>query len=264
MKIRLVVTLLATVLSLLVAAPAQASAPPMLTMTFNACGNVCRHGEVNVTTSNIAYQIRTRRVAVAMLQELCYSQFVGVRDRLAKYGYSAAFGTGTKGGHCDDYDHKHGKAFGVALIAHGKLSGVVRHRMVGPSPVRAEPRVALGATVRLPGRTIFAVTTHTAPSGPNLLWQMNLINRWLTPLAGTRPVLFGGDLNSMPDNPDLDGFYASFQEANGTRINPLPTFITVPRKIDYLFGSQGYLHRQGASTSCGRYSDHCAYLGRFQ
>jgi endonuclease/exonuclease/phosphatase family metal-dependent hydrolase len=236
----------------------------MLTMTFNACGNVCRQGEVEITTSNIAYQIRARRVAVAMLQELCYSQFLGVRDKLAGYGYSALFATGTKGGHCADHDHKHGRAFGVALIAHGRLSGAVAHRLVSPSPVRPETRMVLGATVHLPGRTVFAVTTHTSPSGPNLSWQMNAIDRWLAPVAARRPVLFGGDLNSMPSNPDLDGFYASFDEANGTRTDPLTTFITAPRKIDYLFGSRDYLNRRGAGTACGPYSDHCVYFGLFQ
>jgi endonuclease/exonuclease/phosphatase family metal-dependent hydrolase len=263
---RLVVALLTAVVGLLAGAPspARAAGPPMLAMTFNACGNVCRQGEVDVTTSNIAYQIRARRVSIAMLQELCYSQFLGVRERLAPYGYSAIFATGTKGGHCADHDRTHGKAFGVALIAHGTLTGAVAHRLDSPSPVRPEPRVVLGATVHLPGRTVFAVTTHTSPSGPNLAWQMTAIDRWLTPLAADRPVLFGGDLNSMPDNPDLDGFYASFTEANGGRANPLPTFITVPRKIDYLFGSRDYLNRRGASTACGRYSDHCMYLGLFQ
>jgi endonuclease/exonuclease/phosphatase family metal-dependent hydrolase len=264
MRIRLAVALLATVLGLLVGAPAHAGGPPLLTMTFNACGNVCRHGEVDLTTSNIAYQIRARRVGVAMLQELCYSQFLGVRDRLARYGYTAIFATGTKGGHCADYDRQHGRAFGVALIAHGKLSGGVAHRLVSSSPVRPETRMVLAATVRLSGRTVFAATTHTAPSGPNLAGQMNAIDRWLTPAAASRPVLFGGDLNSVPGDSDLDGFYASFDEANGTRTDPLPTFITVPRKIDYLFGSRAYLNRRGAATACGRYSDHCMYFGLFQ
>jgi endonuclease/exonuclease/phosphatase family metal-dependent hydrolase len=264
MRIRLVVALLATLVSLLAGTPARAGGPPMLTMTFNACGNVCRHGEVDLTTANIAYQIRARRVAVAMLQELCYSQFLGVRERLARYGYSAIFATGAKGGHCADYDRAHGRAFGVALIARGRLTGGVAHRLVSPSVVRPEPRMVLGATVRLAGRTLFAVTTHTSPSGPNLAWQMNAIDRWLTPAAASRPVLFGGDLNSQPDNADLNGFYASFTEADGGRTGPLPTFITVPRKIDYLFGSRDYLSRRGASTACGAYSDHCMYFGLFE
>lgn len=264
-RIRLVVAALATLLSVLAgAAPAHASGPPLLSMTYNACGNVCRHGEVDLTASNIAYQIRGRNVSVAMLQELCYSQFLGVRDRLARYGYQAIFATATKGSHCADDDRDHGRAFGIALLARGTLSGAVAHQLIGTSPVRPEKRMVLGADVHLNGRTLFAVTTHTSPSGPNLSAQMAAIDRWLAPIAETRPVLFGGDLNSQPDNPDLNPFYAAFAEANGDRTNVLTTFMPAPRKIDYLFVSKNSLARRGARTVCSGYSDHCMYFGRFQ
>lgn len=264
-RIRLIVAALAAALCALTgAAPARAGGPPLLTMTFNACGNICRHGEVDLTASNIAYQIRARGVAVAMLQEICYSQFAGVRDRLARYGYRGIFATGTTGGHCADHDRTHGRAFGIALLARGTLSGTVAHQLIGTSPVNPEQRMVLGADVRLGGRTLFAVTTHTSPSGPNLAAQMSAIDRWLSPLAATRPVLFGGDLNSEPGDHDLDGFYDAFGEANGDRSRPLVTFLPAPRKIDYLFASRGFLARRGASTACGPYSDHCMYFGLFQ
>ena len=70
---------------------------------------VCRHGEVDRTTANIAYQIRARGVAVAMLQELCYAQFLGARDRLGRYGYAVVFAAASKGGQCDDHDRAHGQ-----------------------------------------------------------------------------------------------------------------------------------------------------------
>jgi endonuclease/exonuclease/phosphatase family metal-dependent hydrolase len=262
MRIRLVAAALVSVLSLLLGtAPAQAAGPRLTSMTFNACGNVCRHGEVDFTAANIAYQIRARNVSVAMLQELCYAQFLGVRDRLARYGYQAAFATGTKGGHCADYDPAHGRAFGIALLAKGTLSDEIAHQLVGPSPVNPEQRMVLAATARLSGRTVFAVTTHTSPSGPNLAAQMAALSHWLTPMATTRPLLFGGDLNSQPSDADLNPFYATFREANGDRTNPLTTFMPAPRKIDYLFTN---LNRRGAGTVCTPYSDHCMYFGQFQ
>ena len=92
-------------LSVLVGVPAAQAAPStVLAATYNLCGNVCRHGEVDTTAQNIAYQIRDRGAAVALLQELCYSQFLGIRSRLAKYGYSAVFGPAATGAHCDDDD----------------------------------------------------------------------------------------------------------------------------------------------------------------
>jgi len=262
MRIRLLVAALAAVLSFLAGAPpAHAARPPLLTMTYNACGNVCRQGEVDFTAANIAYQIRARGVSIALLQELCYTQFLGVRDRLARYGYQAIFATGARGGHCADHDRAHGRAFGIALVARGALSGTVAHQLIGTSPVSPEQRMVLGTTVRLSGRTVFAVTTHTAPSGPNLAAQMSAIGGWLTPLAGSRPILFGGDLNSQPTDAQLNPFYDVFQEANGDRTDPLTTFMPAPRKIDYLFAN---LARRGAATLCTGYSDHCMYFGLFR
>jgi endonuclease/exonuclease/phosphatase family metal-dependent hydrolase len=261
MRIRLL-ALLAVVASMLVGTPAPAARTPARVLTFNVCGNVCRHGEVTRTAGNVAYQVRARHAAVTMLQELCYSQFLGVRSRLARYGYTAVFAPAATGGRCDDHDRRHGRGFGVAIVAKGKLTGTVVRRLPSPYGVRPEGRVVLGATVRLGGRNVFVATTHTAPGGPNLAVQMGAIRRWLTPIANTRPVLFGGDLNSLPDNPILDGFYAAFREADD-RATPLPTFTTVPRKIDYLFGSRRFFTARGVATARSRYSDHRLYVGTF-
>jgi endonuclease/exonuclease/phosphatase family metal-dependent hydrolase len=265
-------TLLAAMMVLTFAVPAHAAAPAELrVMTFNICGNVCRNGEVARTAANVAYQIKARRAAVTMLQELCYTQFLSIESRLAKQGYTAMFAGAGTGGKCDDYDHKHGKAFGVAIIAHGRLSGRAVRSLPSPSSVRPERRVLLTATLRTAGRTLLVATTHTAPGGPNLATQMSTISAYLTPVAKSRPVIFGGDLNSLPDNPDLDAFYAPghggtgvFREANDTRTDPIPTFNTVPRKIDYLFAGQRYFAPVGAATARTRYSDHRMYIGVFR
>lgn len=259
---RILPILLAFVAGLLGAVPAQAAVPTaVLAMTFNACGNICRHGEVDVTAQNIAYQVRSRNAAVAMLQELCYSQFLGVQRKLAASGYTAVFGQATTGSHCADVDRRHGRGFGVALFVRGSMNGLMLLRLPSPSRINAEPRVALAATAMVSGRSFLVVTTHTAPSGPNLVRQMAAIGRWLTPLAESRTVIFGGDLNSMPDNADLDPFYAVFNEAD-VRSHPLPTFQPTSRKIDYLFGS--FLGQLAVGTGCTGYSDHCMYFGLFQ
>jgi endonuclease/exonuclease/phosphatase family metal-dependent hydrolase len=261
---------LIALLAVLAGTPAQASAPAVRVMTFNVCGNVCRHGEVTRTAGDIAYQIRARRVTVTMLQELCYSQFLGVRARLAGHGYTAVFAGASKGGRCDDVDHRHGQAFGVAIVARGRLIGRVVRRLPSPSTVRSEGRVLLGSVLRIGGRPVYLATTHTAPGGPNLAMQMAAIERYLTPIAATRPVIFGGDLNSLPDNADLDTFYSAryggtgvFREADDTRTDPIPTFITVPRKIDYLFAGERFFTPRGAATAATGLSDHRMYLGVF-
>jgi endonuclease/exonuclease/phosphatase family metal-dependent hydrolase len=261
--------LLAVVAVLLSGTPALAGSRPIRVMTFNICGNVCRHGEVATTAGNIAYQIRARHAAITMLQEVCYSQFLGVRNRLARHGYTAVFAQAAVGGKCDDHDKRHGRGFGVAIVARGTLTGRTVRTLPSPYGNRPEGRVLLSATVRLSGRTVVVATTHTAPGGPNLAVQMAAIRRYLTPIAASRPVLFGGDLNSLPDSTTLDGFYDSryggtgvFREAD-TRTNPRPTFSTVPRKIDYLFGSRRFFTPRAAATAGTRYSDHRMYLGTF-
>ena len=266
--------LLAVIAALLIgaAAPARArtTAPVLRVMTFNICGNVCRHGEVAHTAGNVAAAIRARNVGVAMLQEVCYAQFLGVRARLEGYGYTAVFGHAATGGHCDDDDRRHGRAFGVALIARGRLTAPVVRELPRPDNPSAERRVLLGASLRVGGRSLYLVTAHTAPGGPDLAAQLAALRRYVTPIAAARPVVAGGDLNALPDNPGLTGLYGPryggtgvFREANDTRTNPMPTFRTVARKIDYLFASQGFLSPRGSGTVTTSVSDHRMYLGTF-
>ncbi|GIF20315.1 endonuclease/exonuclease/phosphatase family metal-dependent hydrolase [Actinoplanes tereljensis] len=264
---RLVLSVLAVAAALVPAVPAQpaqAAPPPVRALTFNICGNVCRHGETAATSANIAYRIYHLRASVTMLQEVCYSQFLAVQARLAPLGYRATFAPATTGGHCDNYDKKHGRTFGVAIVARGTFASRVIYRLPTPYGAAPEGRVVLGATVRLTGRTVFVVTTHTTTSGPNLKKQLNVLRSWLAPIAATSPVIFGGDLNSQPQDNALDGFYNAFTEANRSRVSPLPTFIPIPRKIDYLFGSPGFLTPAGVARAYTGYSDHCMYLGVFR
>ena len=264
MRIRLLVAIVAVMLSAFAGAPAQARPPLVKAVTFNVCGNVCRYGEVTGTAGNIAYKIRKFGASVTMLQELCYSQFLGIRTRLARYGYKAEFATASTGGRCDDHDRKHGTAFGIALVVRGTIAGKVVYRLPSPYGVHPEGRVVLGATVRVAGRTMFVVTTHTAVDA-NLPVQLGAIRRWLIPIAANRPVLFGGDLNTPPGSGDLDAFYAAFREADVDRVHPLTTFLPYPpRKIDYLFGSKGFLAAAGAARADTGYSDHAMYLGAFR
>src|SRR4051794_13445488 len=111
MRIRLVLALIATLLGVLAGTPAQAARPALRVLTFNVCGNVCRHGEVGDTSANVAYRIYRLNASVTMLQELCYAQFLAIRSKLAPFGYAAVFGPAATGGQCDNDDKKHGKGF---------------------------------------------------------------------------------------------------------------------------------------------------------
>ncbi|MCA2218780.1 endonuclease/exonuclease/phosphatase family protein [Jidongwangia harbinensis] len=274
--IRWILILLSVVSGTLVAGPAQAAPAAVRVMTFNLCGNVCRHGEVAGTAAHAAYQIRSRRVDVAFLQEVCYSQFLGVRSRLRKHGYTATFARTTGGGRCDDDDRRHGRGFGLAIVAKGKLTGRVARFLPSPASAGPEPRALLGATVTVHRRRVFVATTHTAPGGPNLDAQLAAVHRYLAPIAAGRRVLFGGDLNMLPHRPGLDVYFSAaspggrgvFRDADGGRFTPAcrcgrPTFRTVPRKIDYLFGNERFFRPRSAAIAGTGFSDHRVYVGDF-
>jgi endonuclease/exonuclease/phosphatase family metal-dependent hydrolase len=268
--------LLGVLASLLVAAPAQAGPVRIRVMTFNICGNVCRHGEVRDTAANVAYQVVARRVAVTFLQEVCYSQFLAIRTRLGAHGYRGVFTAGERGRRCDDHDTAHGTAFGNAILVRGEVHGRVVRGLPSPGSVRPEGRVLLGTTAKVRGRWMHLVTTHTAPTGPNLAAQLRAIRRYVEPKADRGPVIFGGDLNSLPSSPGLDGFYGRqvpagqgvFHEMDETTRRPAcrcgsPTYQPAPRKIDYVFASRRHFRPRYAVTARTRYSDHRLYVGEF-
>jgi endonuclease/exonuclease/phosphatase family metal-dependent hydrolase len=262
--------------SLLVAAPAAAAPARIRVMTFNICGNVCRQGEVRDTAANVAYQVTARRVAVMFLQEVCYSQFLAIRTGLYGHGYRGVFTAGEAGRRCDDHDTAHGRAFGNAILVHGEVHGRVVRGLPSPASIRPEGRVLLGTTAKVRGRWMHLVTTHTAPSGPNLAAQLRAVRRYVEPIARRRPVIVGGDLNSLPSSSGLDGFYSRrvpagqglFREMDETTRRPScrcgsPTYQPVPRKIDYVFASHRHFRPRYALTAGSRYSDHHLYVGEF-
>ena len=217
-----------------------------------------------------------RLMTVAFLQEVCYSQFLAIRTRVLPHGYRAVFTASETGGHCNDHDRAHGKAFGLALVVRGEITGRITHGLPSPSEHRPEGRALLGTTVRINGRPVYVVTTHTAPSGPNRTAQLAAVQRYLTPIARSRPVLLGGDLNSLPDDTDLDGYYSRrvdggrglFREVDETSRRPYcrcgaPTFQTRPRKIDYVFASQRHFTPRTGATVGSRWSDHGMLIGEF-
>jgi endonuclease/exonuclease/phosphatase family metal-dependent hydrolase len=273
---RILAALIGLLAGLVVAAPAEAAPVRVRVMTFNICGNVCRHGEVEATSSNVAYQVVRRRVTVAFLQEVCYSQFLAIRARVLPHGYRAIFTASETGGGCNDYDTRNGKAFGLALVVRGDITGRITHGLPSPSAHRPEGRALLGTTIKIKGRPVYVVTTHTTPSGPNRTAQLRAVQRYLTPIARTRPVLLGGDLNALPGDADLDRFYSRrvdrgrgvFREVDETSRRPscrcgAATFKPVPRKIDYVFASRRHFRPSTGSAVGSRWSDHRMLIGEF-
>jgi endonuclease/exonuclease/phosphatase family metal-dependent hydrolase len=245
-------------------------AAPVSVMSFNVCGGVCRRGEVARTAAYTARTAVARHASVVLLQELCYSQFLRIRALLAARGYAGRFAAATRSGACDD-DDRHGRAFGVAVLVRGTAFGQVVKPL--PTPAGVERRLLLGVTASVSGRETFVAVVHLSPSPrAGLQRQLAVLARYLNPRAA-RPLIVGGDFNSLPDNPGLGGLYSAaaggagrFTELDETRTGVpqrggAATFDTAGRKIDYVFLSERWFRQPRAASMATSMSDHCVYLG---
>jgi endonuclease/exonuclease/phosphatase family metal-dependent hydrolase len=232
-------------------------------MSFNACGALCRHGEVVRTAEHVVTVARQRNVDAVLLQELCYRQFQQIRRSLAPLGYAGRFAGTTRSRTC-------GSAFGVATLVRGPVSGSV----VMPLPTSSgyEQRALLGVTARVGGRTTFVAVVHLSPSpAAGLDGQLAVVARYLDRRTGL-PVIIGGDFNSLPSKPGLARFYSTAaggtghfveaDQAHGARIarGGAPTFDVAGRKIDYVFlAADAFAAARATSTATG-FSDHRVYV----
>jgi endonuclease/exonuclease/phosphatase family metal-dependent hydrolase len=240
-------------------------------MSFNVCGGVCHRGEVTRTARYVARTAVARNASVLLLQELCYGQFLGVRSLLAAKGYTASFATTTQSAQCAIADPGHRRGFGVAVLVRGPAHGRVVKPL--PTPPGTEKRLLLGVTAVVGGRSTFVAVVHLSPSpAAGLQGQLAVLARYLNPKA-SRPVIVGGDFNSLPGNPGLAGLYSAaaggtgrFLETDEMRTGVAErggaaTFDTAGRKIDYVFLSDGWFGHPSAASLPTTMSDHHVYIG---
>ena len=225
------------------------AAVPVTVMSFNACGGVCRRGEIRRTAAGIVGTAASHRASVILLQELCHAQFTAVRKSLPGWSGRFAAQTTTKGCGRD-------RRFGVAVLTRGKLSGATVERL--PTTAGSEARLLLGATAVIGGRRTFVAVVHLSPSADEgRQAQLAAVARHLRPRERS-PMIVGGDFNSMPANPGLRSFYGSMTELDRTKA---PTFDLHRRKIDYIFVSPGWFSGPRARSLPTTLSDHRVYLG---
>ena len=235
-------------------------------MSFNACGGVCRRGEVNRTASFIAWTALNRKASVVLLQELCQSQFRRVASLLAKRGYTARFAAQTHSRAC-----RNGTGFGVAVLVRGRATGTVVRRL--PTRAGFEQRLMLGTTAVVGGRRTFVACVHLSPSPrAGLDREMAALAAELRPRTDG-PVIVGGDFNAVPDHTGMGRFYSAAANGRGrfTELAEMrsgvparggePTFDRYQRKIDYIFVSRAWFGRPTATSIVTPMSDHRVYLG---
>ncbi|MDI6105329.1 hypothetical protein QLQ12_42785 [Actinoplanes sp. NEAU-A12] len=247
---RRILVLLSALAVLLTPTAAHASSKtPVNSMAFNLCGVMCNKGAMPPAAYTLK-QITSRSIDVTSLQEICYSQYRYIMDRLPK-GYSSAFVTTKSLGSCDDHDKRHGKNYGLAVIVKGAKIGS-KHIKVLPSG-----RYSVGMYAKVKGKKLFASSVHNAPNPALNEDDLDSLYEWLRAKSG--PILSAGDYNSFLDQPGIARFKAYFTDAdhidNEITFNPYGG-----RKIDYIFTSPHFTGETG-DTLYTAISDHRIYLG---
>lgn len=258
-----------------------AAATPFRVVTFNVCGGYydgCMYHPADVADSRawvtrlktqILYE-GTRQPDVVMLQELCATQRDLIKEQLT--GYTVAW-TSFRDDHyaCDKWNpgstQVDRKAFGTAILIRGTIGQpVLQQTLTAAYPEGDDIRKLLCVVAPVGGRDTLVCNAHTSASladegAPQIAAQ---IQQW----AQGRPVLFGGDLNADPFDPNLNAYYGieggsgPFTEAGQadrqyfdprctgllTCRTGAPTTITDPRKFDYLFGTSGVISWTASQT----------------
>ncbi|MFI9842475.1 endonuclease/exonuclease/phosphatase family protein [Nonomuraea sp. NPDC051941] len=279
----------AAAVALLLTTPlaADASAPPSAThgdrkirmLDFNFAGNGFNKGSTGAPVDDTVAKIAEQKAEIIGLNEMCYTQWVALRDRLkAKPGYEKlsehVVVTNYNIPNCYDPVVNPGGWYVMGLLSKHASKPV----MFGDTPYldigyhyRERYRKLVCGDIDVPHAAVVrACVTHTEvplviinetsfPNDPDIAAdpyygrsinyaQAKLIADTITPMARRMPVALLGDLNELPFLPSLDHFYAKcggqgvFNEVDGED----PRWRGNIR--EWVLGTESCPHRQGEWT----------------
>ncbi len=262
MRIRLVAAMAAAVACAALAAPAtpatatpEAAAPherSVRFLDFNFAGNGFNGGSTGAPVTDTVEKIYSQRAEIISLNEMCYTQWVALRDQLkTKRGYQGlteqVVVTNYNIPNCHDPVVNPEGWYVMGLLSKYDSERV----MFGDTPYldlgyhyRQRFRKLVCGDVTVPRAAVVrACVTHTEvplplineasfPDDPDITndpnygrsinyAQAEVIAEAITPMAKRMPVALLGDLNELPFLPSLDFFYAKcgghgvFEEVDG-------------------------------------------------
>lgn len=245
MGIKRVLMAAAVGVALVVTTMTQASAatpqPPERSvrfLDFNFAGNGFNGGSTGAPVTDAVEKIYNQRAEIIGLNEMCYTQWVALRDQLkVKPGYQDLTEHVVVTNHnipnCHDPVVNPGGWYVMGLFSKYDSAPV----MFGDTPYldlgyhyRERYRKLVCGDVRIPrASTVRACVTHTEvplplidetsfPSDPDIAddpnygrsinyAQAEVIGKAITPMTKRMPVALMGDLNELPFLPSLDFFY---------------------------------------------------------
>lgn len=141
---------------------------------------------------------------------------------------------------------KDGGEYGIALLSRWPILRQERHELFKPDYSQRQPpypdyyaeqRLAILAEIDTPGGPLVAIDTHLGLTNDQRARQLEQIAALVADEAARLPVIFGGDLNSKPEEPELAVIRSILHDSYDGK--PLLTFPwdTPDRCIDYVFVS---------------------------
>lgn len=191
--------------TVLVAAPAQAEQTDITVITHNIRGGQINKGDL-ATLNTVSRQIRKHSPDVVMLQEVCRSQYVDFMRRFpASEGWTVHFSERKQHRGCGE------KIGEVIATQRDGASGLYAPELASENPEGIKYHLSCLTFLKNGGREYLACTTHLSAGDDNAAIreaQLNTIKYELEWSVGYgRGVIFGGDLNTLPDSPMMNKLY---------------------------------------------------------
>ncbi|MFC5411684.1 endonuclease/exonuclease/phosphatase family protein [Larkinella bovis] len=123
-----------------------------------------------------------------------------------------------------------GGKYGTAILS--KYPIIASQKMMLPNPDKTEPRILQCAYVELPNeKTIRFCNTHLDHQSPlNRNLQLAFVNNTLE--NSIQPVIWCGDLNTDPDDPEIEKLMDRWVDAG--KDSKTPTLVDSGARIDYI------------------------------
>lgn len=190
--------------TLLVAAPAHAEQTDITVISHNIRGGQINKGDLD-TLNTVTRQIRKHSPDVVMLQEVCASQYADFMRRFpASDGWTVHFSERKKHTGC-------GEMIGeVIATPRNGASDLYAPELASENP-GIKYHLSCLTFLKNGGREYLACTTHLSAGDKNAAIreaQLNTIKaelQWSVDYG--RGVVFGGDLNTLPDSPMMNKLY---------------------------------------------------------
>ncbi|MBT2442209.1 VCBS repeat-containing protein [Streptomyces sp. ISL-36] len=204
------------------------TAAPVRVMSYNLCGGAswCQwEGQVAPRVTATRTEVDKWHPQLIFFSEICAPQYDGILTNLSALGYRGVYVKTGETGRCDSKGQGTSTSEGIALMTLGADPGPASRIWDFGEHSAGDDSKMLCADTTLLTRAVKACTFHPSPNVDSNVCPAGSASPqcWGTPAdrmvraarqvmdpwtaAGT-PVVFGGDLNLLPESAGMDNFYS--------------------------------------------------------